>query len=64
MKTPPYGTEASRAGCDELAAGGARVELRRSAEIKARIYWKPRLVLFSWKQKDCVIFANRNLVCG
>lgn len=32
--------------------------------IKARIYWKLRFVVFSWKQKDHVVFANRNLVCG
>lgn len=43
--------------------GGSGGEEERGA-IKARIYWKLRFVVFFWKQKDHVVFANRNLVCG
>lgn len=43
--------------------GGSGGEEEHGA-IKARIYWKLRFVVLSWKQKDHVVFANRNLVCG
>lgn len=46
-------------GCPSWAAAK-----KECTVVKARIYWRPRFVLFSWKQKDCFIFANRNRVCG
>lgn len=45
----------------QLRGSGGEEERRA---IKARVYWKLRFVVLSWKQKAHVVFANSNLVCG